>query len=145
MKDETTSRLEEIIKNLDSEGQAEEFAAQHAVPSQLFHEYLTLYIAEKQVVVSEMISRSGISKNYVYNIINGVTKSPGRDKIIAICIAAGMNLEELNRGLKISGNNSLYPKNKRDIFIAACVNRGLTDITQINLELEKLNIPIINV
>ena len=145
MKEETTSRLEKIMKTLKDESHAEGFSSEHALPSRAFNEYINDYIAEKDIIVSEMVQRSGISKNYVYNILNGITKSPGRDKIIAICIAAGMNLDELNRGLQLSGNNKLYPKNKRDIYIATCVNQGLTDVTKINLELEKSGIEIINV
>ena len=145
MSDETTSRLDSILKNIKTKEEAEGFVKEHAEAPKFFYEYLNEYIAEHRIVVSEMIERSGISKNYIYNILNGVTKHPGRDKVIAVCIAAGMDLNELNRGLKISGNNGLYPKNERDIHIASCVNRGMMEVTVINLELEKIGVAILEV
>lgn len=140
MNDETTSRLEQALKSVKTDSQAKDFATNHSVGFKYFFEYINAYIADRQIVVSEMIARSGVSTNYIYNILNGVTKNPGRDKIIAICIAAGMNLDEVNRGLKISGHNHLYPKNERDVYIAACINRGEQNITNINIELERLGI-----
>ena len=145
MKDETTGRLDRILKNVSSGKEAEKFASDHGRDYGHFFEYFNEYIAATGGVVSDIIKRSGISRNYVYNIIDGITKKPGRDKIIAICIASGMDLDQLNRGLKIAGHNSLYPKNPRDIYIAACVNRGMTDVTKINLELEAQGQNIIDV
>ena len=145
MSDETTSRLEQILKGVNSLDDAENFIKEHATHPRFFFEYLNGYIAKKKIVVSEMIERSGISRNYIYNIINGVTKQPGRDKIIAICIGAGMTVEELNRGLRIAGYNPLYPKNSRDIHIASCINRGIKDVTSINIDLEKVGVSIIDV
>lgn len=140
MKEETTSRLDQILKSVDSHSDAKKFAEDHAVQPKFFYEYVNDYIAEHEIVVSEMVELSGISTNYIYGILNGRTKSPGRDKIIAICIAAGMTLDELNRGLEISGNNPLYPKNERDIHIAACVNKGERDVTRINIQLDEAGI-----
>lgn len=145
MKEETTGRLEDVLKNVSSRDEAEKFAESHGRDYGHFFEYLNDYIAETRGVVNDIVRRSGISRNYVYNILNGVTKNPGRDKIIAICIAAGMDLNHLNRGLKISGHNSLYPKNTRDIYIASCVNRGMNDVTKINLELEAQGQSILDV
>ncbi len=143
MKEETTSRLEQAIQEIKTKAEAERFLNEHGVEERFFHEYLNSYIAEHDLVLGDVIERSGVSKNYVYNILNGDTKMPGRDKVIALSIAAGMNLTEVNRTLKIAGHNSLYPKNPRDIYIASCINRGLCDITKINLELEEEGLPLI--
>ena len=145
MSDETTSRLELVLRNIKTKEERDEFIKAHAESAMFFYEYLNDYVGNHGIVVNEMIKKSGVSKNYIYNILNGDTKHPGRDKVIAVCIAAGMDLKDLNKGLKLSGNNPLYPKNERDIHIANCINRRMTDVTAINLELEALGISIIDV
>ena len=145
MKEETTTRLENILQNVDNIDDAESFVEEHGKDYGFFHEYLNEYIAHHNVEIPQLITKSGISRNYIYNIINGDTKNPGRDKVIAICIGAGMNLTELNRALKITGHNNLYPKNERDIYIAALVNQGIGDVTKINLELHSKGIRLLDV
>lgn len=145
MKEETTGRLESLLKEVDSLEKAKDFAEKHGKEPQFFYGYINEYIGQHKLDLGEVISKSGISKNYIYNILNGKTKLPGRDKIIALCIAAGMTVEEVNRGLKIAGHNGLYPKNKRDILISALINQGMTDVTSINLKLEKEGEAIIEV
>ena len=144
-KEETTSRLEALLKSVSAKEDALGFAEAHSAGTRLFYEYMNAFIASKGLVVNEVISRSGISRNYVYNILNGNTKNPGRDKVMALCIAAGMNIDEVNRGLKIAGHNSLYPKNPRDIQIASLINRGETSVLKINLELHELGLPEIEI
>lgn len=145
MKDETTTRLENILQSVDNLDDAETFAEEHGKHYGFFYEYLNEYIANHNVEIPQLIIKSGVSKNYIYNILNGDTKNPGRDKVIATCIGAGMNLTELNRALKIAGHNSLYPKNERDIFIAALVNQGIGDVTRVNIELHAKGIKILDV
>ncbi len=65
-----------------------------------FYQYLNQYAGAKNIPIKEIIDSSEINKNYVYNIVNGRRKYPGRDKIIALCIGASMNYEETNRGLE---------------------------------------------
>ena len=86
--------------------------------------------------------RSNISRNYVYNIING-DRNPGREKIIALCIGAGMNCSEINRALKIAGEGILYAKDPRDARIMIAVNQGSATVTGINLMLEGEGLPIL--
>lgn len=137
MTEESTGKLEEILKSVGKDVDAEKFAGKHEGKYKSFREFFDAYIAEHGLDSTEVINKSRISKNYVYNITNGVTKKPGRDKLIALCVAAGMDLGMLNRGLRIAGYNPLYPKNKRDVFIAECVNRGVTDITELNIMLDE--------
>ena len=145
MKEETTNRLDLLLKNISTREDAIEFAENHSAGMRFFYEYLNDYIALKGLVISQVIMDSGISRNYVYNILNGNKKNPGRDKVIALCIAAGMDLTEVNRGLKIAGHNSLYPKNPRDIQIASLINRGEKSVLKINLELHELGLTEIEI
>ncbi len=64
--------------------------------------------------MSQVVARSKVNRNYVYNITGGVKRNPGRDKIIALCIGACMNYEETNKALEIGGYCRLNPKDERD-------------------------------
>ena len=63
-----------------------------------------------------MIRASLIQRNYAYQILNG-TKNPGRDKVLALCIAAHMNYEETQRALALADLGKLYPRRKKDSII----------------------------
>lgn len=137
MSEDSTRKLEEILGSVGKQVNAEEFADKHESRYKFFNEFFNEYIAERGLNITDIINRSRISKNYVYNITNGNKKHPGRDKIIALAVAAEMDIDLLNRALRISGVNALYPKNRRDVFIAECINRGITDVTELNIALHE--------
>ena len=133
---ETTSRLENILNNIKDEAEAKRYIDKYTAGScDSFARYFNEYIGEHGIALPEIIERSGISGNYVYNIVNGV-RNPGRDKIIALCIGAGMNVSECNRALKIAKEGVLYPKNERDARIIIAVNNGITKVMDINIILD---------
>lgn len=138
MNDETTSRLNEVLKQIDTRGDTETFIKNHVLPPDYsFSDYLQSLISKKGITTAELTSRSGISKNYVYQIINGTRKNPGRDKVIALCIAAEATYFQINRALAVSKLGVLYPKDERDVRIAVAVNNRIFDITKINLMLDE--------
>ena len=140
---DTTARLETILKNVRSEKGAREYIEEYTVGNyRSFSEYLNEYMGEHGLSMPEIIERSNISRNYAYNIVNG-DRRPGRDKIIAICIGAGMNCTEINRALKISQEGVLYVKDERDASIMIAVNRGIKDVTDLNFILDSRKLPII--
>lgn len=146
-KEETTGRLDNILKGIRDERDADSFIEERRAGEShsSFHEYFNNYVADHSLIVSEVVKLSGINTNYVYAIINGTKANPGRDKIIALCIACGMNLEETNRALKIAGVGILYSKNERDIRISICINNELRSVTDVNLYLEEHNVDILKV
>ena len=60
------------------------------------------------------------------------TRSPGRDKVLRLCLAAGLNLRETTRALELSGNAVLYARNRRDIILTVAVNQ-MADVDDTNL------------
>lgn len=135
----TTKRLEDILKNVKTEEAAKEFISNNLKAGsgyRNFAEYFNEYIVYKNLKFSEVMAKSGISRNYFYNILNG-DRNPGRDKIIALCIGAGMNYDETNRALKIAGMGTLYPKNERDARIGIAINNRISSVVELNLILEK--------
>lgn len=95
-------------------------------------DYLNQYIAAHSLVTSDVIRRSRLDRSYANQILNGTRKNPGRDKLIPICLAMGMDLEETNRALKISKAGTLYSKDKRDAVIIMCINRKIFDVLRVN-------------
>lgn len=133
IKDLKTLELENILQNVKSEKEIKEYMEKYTKDNySTFSEYFNAYLADNKLKLTEVIERSNVSRNYVYNIVNG-DRNPGRDKIIALCIGAGMNYSEINRGLKIAGEGVLYPKNERDARIAVAANNGIKSVVELNI------------
>ena len=140
---ETTDRLEGILKKVRTEKDVRSFMESHTGREyDSFPEYFNDHIAHCGMTVPEIIERSNISRNYVYNILNG-NRKPGRDKIIALGIGSGMTFDEINRGLKIAKEGILYAKDERDARIMIAVNNGVRSVTELNIMLESEGLPII--
>ena len=82
--------------------------------------------------IADMQKKSGIDRNYIYQIMDG-SKRPGRDKIIAIAIASGMNLLECQRALEIAQEGILYAKSRRDSIVIYAINNkmGLLELNSL--------------
>ena len=97
-----------------------------------FHEYLTQLLDEKGLTKAQVITDSNIQKNYGYQIFDG-SKTPSRDKVIALALAMQLNLDEAN----LSNNGILYPKNKRDSIIIFGLENN-QKIIDLNITLDDL-------
>ena len=74
-----------------------------------FHDYLTQLLDEKGLTKAQVITDSNIQKNYGYQIFDG-SKTPSRDKVIALALAMQLTLDEANRLLHLSNNGILLPE-----------------------------------
>lgn len=88
-------------------------------------EYFSTYLRLHDIHESDLIRSSQIQRNYAYQILNG-TKNPGRDKVVALCLAAQMNYEEAQRALTLADLGKLYPRRKRDSIIIFALNQKLS-------------------
>ena len=95
-------------------------------------DYLNRYMESHSLEVSEVIKRSLLDRYYANQILYGTKKHPGRDKLIPLCLAMHMDLEETNRALKISRAGTLYSKHKRDAIIILCINQKIYDVMRVN-------------
>lgn len=139
----TTASLEKILKSVNSDIDALEFIRRYTNGSyKSFAEYFNSYVITKELDYHDIMKRSNINKNYYYNIING-DRNPKRDKIIALCIAAGMHYDEINRALKIAKEGVLYPKVERDARIIIAVNNRIDSVSKINEILEREGLELI--
>lgn len=146
MEKDTTRTLSKVLEKIRKDEDADRFIEKHGETDfRYFYEYLNWIIGQKELTTAEVIARSGINKNYVYNILNGDKKKPGRDKILALCIGAQMNYSQTQRGLELGNVAPLYPKDARDVRIAVAINGGVKDVTSINLILYDYGLEPINI
>ena len=137
MRNDTTNTLTQILMGVKTEKDAEDYINEHTnVHYGSFSEYFKTYITKENLVMADIIKNSSINKNYVYQIIDG-SKQASRDKLLALCIGAGMNYTSTNRALKAGGKNPIDPKNPRDVRIAICINQGLKKVLDVNICLEE--------
>ena len=131
MERKETIVLSRRLQRIKTELTEERFIKKYANKERL-HEYINSLMAGKGVTVSELVERSGINRNYIYNILNGDRRSPSRDRVIAICIGLGAGFEETNRALELVRHAALYPRDERDVRIAVCINRGVNNVREVS-------------
>lgn len=141
--EETTSRLEETLREINNDKEADDFIAFHKEEQgRTFSGYYNNYIGEHRLIVADIVDNAGFG-GYAYQIIDGRKNPTNRDHVIALCIAAGMTVKETDRALRLAGHNPLNPKDERDVRIVVCINKGLKKVVDINLELDRYNIHLL--
>ena len=74
-------------------------------------------ILEREGLSRARVARdSGLNETYAYQVMAG-TRTPSRDKVLCLCIAIGLTVEEIQGFLKMCGYAALYPKRKRDAIL----------------------------
>lgn len=100
-------------------------------------EYLTKLLTDKNLSKQEVIERSGLNREYAYHIFSGKKKNPSRPKLLALSIAMGLNLDEIQYLLRYAGHGVLYPRNQWDAVIISAVEQRLS-VLQTNELLNQL-------
>ena len=136
-KEETTRSLSKRLQNVKTTAEANTFVEAQATNREAFHEMLQAQLCRKGMEIKDLLEHSNVSRNYIYNILNGERTKPGRDHVLALCIGSGMNFTETNRALESLKLSPLYPRDERDVRIAVCINQGICDVTQVNLRLDE--------
>ncbi|MGN0151318.1 MAG: hypothetical protein ACI39Q_02485 [Wujia sp.] len=144
MKEKSTTELLDILDHTSRENM-ETYIERYGSASShinIFSEYM----AENNISASTIVQNcSGmISKSYVYDLLSGAKTKPSRDIVLILCIAAGMNRKMTRRVLETYHHRDLYAKDTRDIIIATYINNKIFDLDQINDELDKYDLPLLN-
>ncbi|MCI8339340.1 MAG: helix-turn-helix transcriptional regulator [Lachnospiraceae bacterium] len=139
MDKKTTSELQQVLKKIHSGQELENYINNELPPqdSMTFHAYYNAYLEQRHLEKAKVIQISGISRTYAYQILQG-EKNPSRDKILALALAAGMDLKNINQCLKMAGMNELYEKVRKDAIILFALNKKL-NLTEINELLYEMN------
>lgn len=140
---EETITWEQITDDIKDADQLELFIENNIISQYHdFKEFFNAYVAENELVLSEIMKKSNIDKGYFYNIVNG-DRQPKRDKIICLCVGAGMDVKHLNRALRLGKFSKLDPKDERDLRIKYAINNGVKDVVAINIMLEEADLDIL--
>ncbi|MFZ7132292.1 MAG: helix-turn-helix domain-containing protein [Eubacteriales bacterium] len=127
----TTAKLLNILNQVNSEEALDDFLQNHDAFNRMsFVEYINHILKDNNISKSTLIKHSGIQRTYAYQILKGI-KKPSRDKLLAICLGAKMNLTQTQRSLTLAEAGSLYPKVKRDAIIIFAINNAL-DVLRTN-------------
>ena len=137
MDESTTRKLSDVLSNIDNTKDMEKFMEEPKVTDSFknFPDYFRSLDSVQKMESSELIRKSGLERSYYYQVMKG-TRSPGRDKVLRLCLAARLSLRETTRALELSGNAPLYPKNRRDIILTVSVNQSAS-VDDANLLLYK--------
>ena len=125
MDESTTRKLSDVLSGIDNTKDMEKFMEEPKVIDSFknFPDYFRSLSAVQQLESGELIQRSGLERSFYYQVMKG-TRNPSRDKVLRLCIAAGLTLRETTRALELSGNAPLYPKNRRDIILTVAINQN---------------------
>lgn len=130
MKEKDTRELLHILKDtsnkkdLENVLKTEEESFTDMTFAQYFMEKSTAYYPDG-TDRAELVKDSGIDRIYCYQILNG-TKKPGRDKVIALCLAIHADITTTQKCLNLAGHSNLYSRNKRDAIIIFAVEKKLS-------------------
>lgn len=89
---------------------------------------------EKGLRRSDVVTKTGLDKAYVYQIFAG-KRNPSRDKLITIAFGMKLSEEETQRMLKLSGHRELWPRDERDALFLYAIQRGMS-LEDVDTQLE---------
>lgn len=132
----TTDELFKQLKRTSTVAALEKYTQELIAncPMQSFPEYLNHHLNVSGLTPAQLIKNAQIQRNYGYQILNG-TRTPGRNRVIALCLALSLPLEDVQRALILAGESVLYPKNLRDSILIFSINKKMT-VSDTNLLLD---------
>lgn len=121
----STEDLLEVIRNNSLDNGLDEIHNEQVDTS--IREYIADFMHERNITsTGDASKKTGISRSYFNEIINGKRKNPSRDMLIQVCFGFEMSLDEAQKFLKAVGIAALYPRNLRDSIIIHALDNGLT-------------------
>lgn len=98
----------------------EEFNQPLTVP-----QYLEQLLDKYQMSISELITKTLLSKSFVYQIFSG-ERNPSRDILLRIAFAMHLTVDETQHLFLIGQKGALYPKVRRDAALMCCLEQKLS-------------------
>lgn len=139
MKRSLDIELQKIVRGINDQAGLNEYI-KHSHKYKYYNSFLDYFSSLGKVVsinVATLYKESGIERSYCYHLMNGM-KIPGRDKIIRLCITAGLNLNETQIALEAGKVPLLSATDNRDIVIAYAVEKSF-NVQNTNTLLASLN------
>ena len=97
-----------------------------------FTVYMRQVLKKNKVSQHDMFMTAGITDSYGYKVISMEKPTKNRDLIIRLCLAAHMELVEVNRALKLYGMAPLYAKISRDAALIIAFNTHMYNMADVD-------------
>ncbi len=88
-------------------------------------QYLEQLLEKYHMSISELITKTLLSKSFVYQIFSG-ERNPGRDILLRIAFAMHLSVEETQHLFLVGQKGALYPKVRRDAALICCLEQRLS-------------------
>ena len=119
-----SAALNDDLENAKSIGSYLERNEASMIPRSL-PEHLQLLLKQKGMRRADVARGSLLDRKYIYQIFDG-TKTPSRDKLIAMAFGLRLSVEEVQTMLKLSENTELYVRDRADAIILFALQRGMS-------------------
>lgn len=130
-----TEFLENVLKQSDAKG-LDQFYKQNwdkmLDVERPFTAYMREILKKNKVSQRDMFMTAGITDSYGYKVISMEKPTKNRDLIIRLCLAAHMELVEVNRALKLYGMTPLYAKISRDAALIVAFNTHMYNMADVD-------------
>ena len=117
----------DLFVELKRERNVEDYRARNQTEFTVpLHEYLSNLIESKGLDKRDVVAASQLNSTYAYHILSGTRKNPSRPKLLALAIAMGLNVDEVQYLLRYAKQGLLYPRNPWDSTIIFAIEQKLT-------------------
>ncbi len=113
----------DIEEKLNTPGDFDKEMIENNPPSE-FTEVLNRYIAEKGMTKADVIRTLNVSRNYGYQILNG-TRPVTRNILLQISLILKLDIEQINRLLRLAEKPTLYVRNLVDARVFYAVKHNM--------------------
>ena len=140
----TTDDLEHILGQTSAaniEAYLTENAESLLTEERPFSAYMHSMIKKYGKTQQEVFLQADFPERFGYKLLSEEKHTKQRDYILRICYAAGMDLEETQRALKLYGMSPLYARIPRDAVLMIAFNRRLGSVLDVNALLASHKLP----
>ena len=130
MQEKSTNELNELLKNMKTEGLGKylkDNSSYLAQGKKAFYFYFKNVLDGKGIKLKDLYTFAGVSESYGSKIVTMEKHTKDRDLIIRLCLAGHFSWIETSRALRLYGMSELYAKDPRDACIIVAINNRVFD------------------
>ena len=120
----SSAALNDDLENTKSIGSYLKRNEANMIPRSL-PEHLRMLLKQKGMRRADVARGSLLDRKYIYQIFDG-TKTPSRDKLVAMAFGLRLSVEEAQTMLKLSESRELYVRDRRDAIILFALQRNMS-------------------
>lgn len=137
-----TGELLRQLSNLNTKEELEAWTDGLQDQNLTFPAYMQEKLEERNMRQATLIEAAQLQRNYGYQILNGV-RNPGREKVVSLCLALHLTVDEAQRALSLAGVSRLYARSRRDSILLFALQKELS-VQETNELLFELDEPVLD-